>query len=105
MQRAKVDKTIREMLVGHGPGLDSVYYKPQEEEEILEEYLKAVDLLTINKEHRLQKQLDQYNKKSGDLELIRTQITENYEQKIQLIREEMESKFQEIIKRIDISRV
>ena len=61
--------------------------------------------MTINKEHRLQKQLDQYNKKSGDLELIRTQITENYEQKIQLIREEMESKFQEIIKRIDISRV
>ena len=104
MQRAKVDKTIREMLVGHSTGLDSVYYKPQEEE-ILEEYLKAVDLLTINKEHRLQKQLDQYNKKSNDLELIRSQITENYEQKIQLIKEEMESKFQEIISKIDTTKI
>ena len=54
----KVDKTIREMLVGHSTGLDSVYYKPQDEE-ILEVYLKAADLLTINNEHRLQKQLDQ----------------------------------------------
>jgi integrase len=32
MQRARVDKTIREMLVGHKTGLDSVYYKPSEEE-------------------------------------------------------------------------
>ena len=105
MQRAKVDKTIREMLVGHRQlGLDSAYFKPQEEE-ILEEYLKAVDLLTINKEHRLQKQLDQYNKKSGDLQLIRTEITESYEQKIELIKEEMESKFQDIMEKIDLSKV
>ena len=56
--------------------------------------------MTINKEHRLQKQLDQYNKKSGDLQLIRTQITESYEQKIELIKEEMESKFQESWKKL-----
>jgi integrase len=49
LQRAKIDKTIREMLVGHSIGIDKSYYKPQEEE-ILEEYLKAVDnlLLTTN---------------------------------------------------------
>lgn len=104
MQRARLDKTIREMLVGHKTGLDSVYYKPQEEE-ILAEFLKAVDLLSITNEHRLKKELDQYNKKSGDLQLIRTQITESYEQKIQLIREEMESKFQEIMEKIDLSKV
>ena len=52
MQRSKVDKTIREMLVGHHTGLDSVYYKPQEEE-ILQKYLKVVNLLTINNESRL----------------------------------------------------
>lgn len=32
MQRAKIDKTIIEMLVGHSTGLDAAYYKPQEEE-------------------------------------------------------------------------
>ena len=36
LQQAKVDKTIREMLVGHSAGLDKAYYKPQEEM-ILEE--------------------------------------------------------------------
>ena len=63
MQRSKVDKTIREMLVGHGTGLDSVYYKPQEEE-ILQEYLKAVDLLTINNENRLRIKIDDLNEKN-----------------------------------------
>ncbi len=52
MQRSKVDKTIREMLVGHSTGLDSAYYKPQDEE-ILQEYLKAIDALTINSENKL----------------------------------------------------
>ncbi len=76
MQRSKVDKTIREMLVGHSTGLDKAYYKPQEEE-ILQEYLRAVDQLTISNENRLQKQVDKYNKKSDDLQLIHTQLTEN----------------------------
>ena len=40
MQRAKVDKTIREILVGHSTGLDKAYYKAQDEE-ILQEYLKG----------------------------------------------------------------
>lgn len=67
MQRAKVDKTIREMLVGHSTGLDKSYYKPQEEE-ILEEYLKAVDNLTINNENRLKKQLDFYKYRQDRLD-------------------------------------
>lgn len=46
MQRAKVDKTIREMLVGHSTGLDSVYYKASEEE-IFEEYKKTFDYLKV----------------------------------------------------------
>jgi hypothetical protein len=54
MQRSKVDKTIREVLVGYSTGLDKSYYKPQDEE-ILHEYLKAVDSLTIDNENRLKK--------------------------------------------------
>ena len=72
---------------------------------MLQEYLKAVDHLTISNENRLQKQLYQYNKKSDDLQLVRTQLTENYEQKIQLIREEMENKFKEMFQMVDIKKL
>ena len=61
IQRAKVDKTIREMLVGHFTGFDKSYYKPQDSE-ILEEYLKAVDSLTINNENKLKKQTEEVTK-------------------------------------------
>ncbi|MGN6560647.1 MAG: hypothetical protein ACTHJ2_09005 [Candidatus Nitrosocosmicus sp.] len=67
LQRAKVDKTIREMLVGHATGLDKSYYKPQEEE-ILEEYVKAVDNLTISNEFRLKKQLDYYKYRQDQID-------------------------------------
>ena len=104
MIRAKVNDAIREMLVGHSTGLDGVYYKPTVDE-LLQEYLKAVDHLTISNENRLQKQLYQYNKKSDDLQLVRTQLTENYEQKTQLIREEMENKFKEMFQMVDIKKL
>lgn len=52
MIRAKVNPEAREMLLGHSIGLNNAYYRPGEDE-ILSEYLKAVDLLTINEENRL----------------------------------------------------
>jgi len=79
MQRAKVDKTIREMLVGHATGLDKFYYKPQDDE-ILQEYLKAVDSLTISNENRLQKQVDYYKERADKLELMAARL-DNIEKK------------------------
>jgi hypothetical protein len=52
MIRAKVNAEAREMLLGHSIGLTTAYYRP-DESELLSEYLKAVDLLTINPENRL----------------------------------------------------
>lgn len=75
MQRAKIDKTIREMLVGHSTGLDKAYYKPQDDE-ILQEYLKAVDMLTINNEFRLQKQVDYYKQRENDLSYMSKELAE-----------------------------
>ena len=69
MQRSKVDKTIREMLVGHTTGLDSAYYKPQDEE-ILLEYLKAVDALTINNENKLKTHVKELTKKNNEKEYL-----------------------------------
>jgi len=54
MIKAKLDFSTREFLVGHrvSRGLD-VNYDRTTEEDRLSEYLKAVDLLTINPENRL----------------------------------------------------
>lgn len=46
------------MLLGHKIGLTGVYYKPTEQE-MLNEYLKAVPLLTISNEERLKFRLEQ----------------------------------------------
>ncbi|MDQ6669064.1 MAG: hypothetical protein M3Y53_12685 [Thermoproteota archaeon] len=43
---------IKEKLMCHSIGLDQAYFKPTENE-VLQEYLKAVDNLTINEENRL----------------------------------------------------
>jgi integrase len=54
---SKVDKAIVELLLGHNIGLTGRYYKPTEQE-MLNEYLKAVGLLTINEENRLKLKLE-----------------------------------------------
>ena len=46
------------MLLGHKIGLASAYYKPTEQD-MLNEYLKAVPLLTISNEERLKFKLEQ----------------------------------------------
>lgn len=55
---SKLNPEIREMLLGHKIGLASAYYKPTQEE-MYNEYLKAVNLLTINEENRLKLKLEQ----------------------------------------------
>jgi hypothetical protein len=45
-----------EKLMGHSVGISDSYYRATERE-LLEDYLKVVDLLSVNKENRLQKQL------------------------------------------------
>jgi hypothetical protein len=44
MIKAKVNPEGMEMLLGHSIGLNDSYYKP-DDNEILQEYLKAVDCL------------------------------------------------------------
>ena len=60
MKLAKVDWGDREYLVGHrhSRGLDENYDRTDENDR-LQEYLKAVDLLTINEENRLKTKVQQ----------------------------------------------
>ena len=54
---SKLNPEIREMLLGHKIGLASAYYKPTVQD-MLREYLKAVNLLTINEENRLKRKVE-----------------------------------------------
>jgi integrase len=55
---SKVDKAIVELLLGHDIGLTGRYYRPTEKD-MLQEYLKAVPLLTISNEERLKFKLEE----------------------------------------------
>ena len=72
--RAKVDPIKKEMLLGHkrSLGLDVNYYRPNEDE-LLQEYLKAVDYLTIDNEHRLQRKVVELTQKQDDIELMKAE--------------------------------
>jgi len=56
MAEADVDFEIRETLVGHSLGL-SAHYLRHSEQTMIEEYVKAVDSLTINEENRLKRKV------------------------------------------------
>jgi integrase len=53
-----VNPEVREMLLGHKIGLASCYYRPTQED-MLKEYQKGIDSLTINEENRLKLKLEE----------------------------------------------
>jgi hypothetical protein len=57
MSNANINVEKREMLLGHSIGLGDSYYRPTEQQ-MLFEYLKVVNDLTIDPAHRYQKQLE-----------------------------------------------
>jgi len=59
-----------EITIGHNIGLSASYYKPTEKE-VLEDYLKAVDLLSINSnETKLSKVIKELSEKNKENEYI-----------------------------------
>jgi hypothetical protein len=59
-----------EVTMGHDIGISGSYYKPTEKE-VLEDYLKAVTLLTISNDNIiLQKEVAELQQKSKDNEYI-----------------------------------
>ena len=76
--KAKADYSTREYLVGHRgtTGLD-IHYDRTSEEDRLTEYLKAVDLLTINPENRLRLQIHQMESEhSAEWKQLKEQMNE-----------------------------
>ena len=59
-----------EITMGHDIGISASYYKPTEQE-VIQDYLKAVPLLSINQDNMtLQKEVQDLNEKSKDTEYI-----------------------------------
>jgi hypothetical protein len=78
MVRCKVDPLIKEMLLGHHTGLEENYYRP-EEEDLLNEYLKCVDSLTVNNEFRLQRQVETLTNENSKIGFALARIDELYQ--------------------------
>lgn len=68
-----------ELLLGHNIGISKSYYKPSEKE-ILEDYLKIVDSLTLyntNNNEKLEKEIDELREKNENNEhIIRSKLQE-----------------------------
>jgi hypothetical protein len=85
-----------ELTMGHDIGVSASYYKPREHE-VLEDYLKATDLLTINSDSKLlQKQVEELKEKSTDNEyIIKGKLREKDEQIQGLVKKQ--EKFEQLI--------
>jgi integrase len=58
------------MLMGHDTGLEKSYYKPSEKE-LLEDYLKVVDILSVNKQIKLESKVNELAEKQGEIDLMK----------------------------------
>lgn len=70
---AKLNPEIREMLLGHKIGLSSAYYRPTEEE-MLAEYDKAIDALTIDPVNRLRKKVEKLEVEASQLQRLQAAV-------------------------------
>lgn len=80
-----------ELLMNHEIGISASYYKPTEHE-ILDDYLNAVDLLTINGANSvLQKQVQALKDKARDNEYVIKGKLEDKENEIRSLKDDMNS--------------
>jgi integrase len=65
-----IDPQYRKILLGQNLGLDESYLKPTEQQ-VLQQYVKAIDTLTFNDEYRLQRKVVVLEKKQDDIDLMK----------------------------------
>jgi integrase len=73
MINSNLNFTVKEKLMGHDLKLDNSYFKGSEED-LLQEYLKAVNSLTINEEHRLRQKVEKLEIERSQIEAIAAEI-------------------------------
>jgi hypothetical protein len=83
------------MLMAHSLGESGNYHRPTETQ-LLDDYLKAVDLLTVNEEYRLSKKINELQEKNEEKDyVIKGKLHEKDEQINQLIVKQ--EKFEQLI--------
>jgi Site-specific recombinase XerD len=70
---SRVNPEIREMLMGHKIGLASVYYKPTDDDFLIE-FQKAINNLTINEENRLKMQVKKLEIEKSQLQQLAADV-------------------------------
>jgi integrase len=85
-ENAGVKPIITELLMGHSVGISDSYYRPTVKD-LLEEYLKAVDALTISNENRLKMQVEVLAASTKETEeMVNTKLAEK-DRELQLLRQ------------------
>ena len=96
---ARVEPRTKEMFMGHSIGLDDHYFKPGENY-VLQEYLKAVDSLTINEENRLKIKIEELTARNETNEYVIKNKLQEKEDKLNVMEERfnsMQSQMQSLI--------
>ena len=104
-----------EKLLSHSIGISNSYYRPTDTE-LLEDYLKVSDLLMIDKQGKLQKELHTYEQKNqeetyiikGKLQEREDEIKslkQKYESDMILFQEKVEKRIQEMFQKVDVQKL
>ena len=73
--------------------------KPQEDE-IMQEYLKAIDNLAINNENRLKQQIQKVKTERDETK----SMEEKHKEELKKMKDEVENKFHELFNKIDLQK-
>jgi len=81
-QKSKMNHNNIKLLMDHSIGESQNYHRPTEQE-LVDDYLSAVDLLTINEENRLKIKVQKLEGESNEIAILKKQLFEkeqmNYE--------------------------
>jgi len=93
----KVMKSINvELIMGHTLGVSNSYYKSSQRE-MLKDYLKAIDLLTIDESQKLRRKVDELTQQQDEITLMKI----NHDKQMKEIREHMKRKDEEQTKKLE----
>ena len=80
-----------ESMMGHSTGISDSYYRPTEND-LLEDYLRCADALTVqNEESVLQKQVEDLKEKSKDNEYVVNAQLQEKDSELQILKKQMHS--------------
>jgi integrase len=73
MVESRMDGLKKEMMLGHDIGLEKSYYRPKDED-VLAEYDKAINNLTINEENRLKIKVEKLEVEASQLQRLQAAV-------------------------------